>query len=59
MREMEQRRRESKELARQQRSRPSDEVSTFKILKSVQEVLTVSSSALVSAEKEWVAVIPR
>jgi len=58
MREMERRKRELEELARQQRFRPSDEVSTFKILKSVKEVLTVSLSAVAAAEKEWVAVIP-
>jgi hypothetical protein len=58
MREMEQRKRQLEELARQQRFRPSDEVSTFKILKSVKEVLTVSLSAVAAAEKEWVAVIP-
>ena len=58
MREMEQRKRELEELSRQQRFRPSDEVSTFKILKTAKEVLTVSLSALASAEKEWVAVVP-
>jgi len=58
MREMERRKRELEELARQQRFRPSDEVSTFKILKSVKEVLTVSLSAVAAAEKEWVGVVP-
>lgn len=58
MREMEQRKRQLEELARQQRFRPSDEVSTFKILKSAKEVLTVSLSALASAKKEWIAVVP-
>ncbi|MGZ4905032.1 MAG: TrmB family transcriptional regulator [Halobacteriota archaeon] len=57
-REMEQRKRELEELSRQQRFRPSDEVSTFKILKSVKDVVTVSLSALASAEKEWVAIVP-
>lgn len=58
MREMEVRKRELQEIAQAQRFRPSDEVSTFKILKSAKEVLTVSLSALASAEKEWVAVVP-
>jgi len=58
MREMEARKRELQELSKAERFRPSDEVSTFKILKSVKEVLTVSLSAVASAEKEWVAVIP-
>jgi sugar-specific transcriptional regulator TrmB len=57
-REMEQRKRALEELSRQQRFRPSDEISTFKILKNVKEVLTVSLSALTSAEKEWIAIIP-
>ncbi len=58
LREMEQRKRDLEELASQQRFRPSDEVATFKILKSAKDVLTVSLSALTSAEKEWIAVIP-
>jgi len=58
MREMEVRKRELQELSKAERFRPSDEVSTFKILKSAKEVLTVSLSTLASAEKEWVAVIP-
>ncbi len=58
LREMEQRKRELEELSRQQRFRPSDEVSTFKVLKSAREVMTVSLSTLTSAEKEWIAVIP-
>ena len=56
--EMEQRKRELEELARQQRFRPSDEVSTFKILKNVKDALSVSLSALASAEKEWIAIVP-
>jgi len=51
MREMEVRKRELQELSKAERFRPSDEASTFKILKSVKEVLTVSLSALASAEK--------
>jgi len=58
MREMEVRKRELQELSKAERFRRSDDVSTFKILKSVKEVLTVSLSAVASAEKEWVAVIP-
>ncbi|MGZ4852869.1 MAG: TrmB family transcriptional regulator [Halobacteriota archaeon] len=58
LREMETRKRELQELAQQQRFRPSDEVSTFKILKSAKDVLTVSLSALTSAEKEWIAIVP-
>ena len=57
-REMEQRKCELEELSRQQRFRPSDEVSTFKVIKSMKDVLTVSLSTLTSAEKEWVAIVP-
>ena len=56
--QMEQRKRELEELARQQWFRPSDEVSTFKILKSLKEVLTIALSTLASVEKEWLAVVP-
>jgi len=58
LREMETRKRELEELSRQQRFRPSDEVSTFKILKSMSEVMTMTLSTLASAEKEWIAVVP-
>ncbi len=37
LREMEERKRELQELSKQQKFRPSDEVSTFKIIKSVKE----------------------
>jgi len=39
LREMQGRTRELQELAKQQRFRPSDEVATFKILKSIKEVM--------------------
>jgi len=56
--EMERRRQELQELSKQQRFRPSDEFFTFKIVKSMGDVLTVSLSNLASAQKEWVAVVP-
>ncbi|MGZ4924341.1 MAG: TrmB family transcriptional regulator [Halobacteriota archaeon] len=58
LREMEARKRELEELSRQQQFRPSDEVATFKILKSASEVMTVSLSTLAAAETEWIAVVP-
>jgi sugar-specific transcriptional regulator TrmB len=58
LREMERRKKEIEELSKQQRFRPSDEFSTFKILKSLRDVLTTSLSKLASVEKEWVAVVP-
>jgi sugar-specific transcriptional regulator TrmB len=42
LREMEARKRELQELAKQQRFRPSDEVATCKILKSIKEVIGVA-----------------
>jgi HTH-type transcriptional regulator, sugar sensing transcriptional regulator len=58
MREMEVRKRELQELSKQQRFQPVGDIASFKILKSVKDVLTVSLSTLTSAEKEWVAVVP-
>ncbi|MGZ4847060.1 MAG: TrmB family transcriptional regulator [Halobacteriota archaeon] len=58
LREMERRKHELEELSRQQQFRPSDEVATFKILKSASEVMTVSLSTLAAAETEWIAVVP-
>ncbi|MGZ4864888.1 MAG: TrmB family transcriptional regulator [Halobacteriota archaeon] len=58
LREMEARRGQLQKLAKEQRFRPSDEVSTFKILKSVKDGLSESLSSLTSTEKEWIAVIP-
>jgi sugar-specific transcriptional regulator TrmB len=58
LREMEARKKELEELSRQQRFRPSDEVSTFKILKSVKELVAVSISSLDSIEAELLYVVP-
>jgi HTH-type transcriptional regulator, sugar sensing transcriptional regulator len=58
LREMEVRKQELQELAKEERFRPLEEVSTFKILKSVKDVMTVALSALTSAEKEWIAIVP-
>ena len=58
LREMEARKKELEELSRQQRFRPSDEVSTFKILKSVKELVSVSISSLASAQDELLWVVP-
>ncbi len=58
MREMEVRKQELQELSEQQRFRPAGEIASYKILKSMKEVVTVTLSALASAEKEWFAVVP-
>jgi len=58
LREMERRKQELQDMSKEQRFRPSDEFSTFKILKSVGDVTTATLTTLKSIEKEWVAVIP-
>jgi sugar-specific transcriptional regulator TrmB len=58
LREMEARKRELQELAKQERFRPSDEVATFKILKSVKDVLTAAMPILDSVQGEFLAVVP-
>ncbi len=49
---------ELNELSKQQQFSPSDEFSTFKILKCVEDAVTMAITTLNSTEKEWVAVIP-
>ncbi len=58
LREMEVRKRELQELAKRQRFRPSEEVSTFKIIKSVRELVGVTITLVSSAKNGWVNVIP-
>lgn len=55
---MERRKCELEELSKQQRFRPSDEFSTFKIIKSLNELVTVGMTALKSSEEEWLLVSP-
>ena len=58
LRELEMRKKELQELSKQQHFRPSDEFSTFQILKSMRDVMTMTLSNVASTEKEWVAVVP-
>jgi hypothetical protein len=58
LREMEVRKRELQELARQQRLRPSDEVTTFKIIKSTKELVAVAIPLIESMKKEWLIAAP-
>lgn len=58
MREMEVRKRELQELSEQQPFRPAGEIASYKILKSMKEVVTVTLAVLASAEKDWFAVVP-
>src|SRR5665811_2126208 len=58
LREMEARKLELQELSKQQRFRPSEEVSTFKIIKSVKELVDVTITLVSSAKKGWINVVP-
>ncbi|MFZ0926176.1 MAG: hypothetical protein WCE82_02820 [Halobacteriota archaeon] len=59
LREMEARKRELQELSKEQRFRPSDEVATFKIIKSVKELVTVSIASVNSIQDEVLLVVPQ
>jgi sugar-specific transcriptional regulator TrmB len=58
LRQMERRKRELQELSKQQRFRPSDGVSTFKIIKSLNELIAIGMNTLNSTEEEWLMVCP-
>ena len=55
LREMEMKKQELQELSRQQLFRPSDEFSTYKIIKSVKEVMVTINSLASSLEEEVLA----
>jgi HTH-type transcriptional regulator, sugar sensing transcriptional regulator len=57
--QMEARKRELQDLAKQHRFRPSDEVATFKIVKSIKDVLGAALPVFLSAEKEFLWVVNR
>ena len=59
LREMEARKRELQELAKQRRFRPSDEVATCKILKRIKEVIGVALPVMLSAKKKFLWSSPR
>jgi sugar-specific transcriptional regulator TrmB len=59
MREMEIKKRELEELAQQQRFSPSDEVSTFKMLKSIKEIVSTAIPLLLSVEQEFLWIAPK
>jgi len=58
LREMETRKRELQELARVQQFQPADEVSTFKIIKSIKELVTATISLVSSAKNGYLYVVP-
>jgi sugar-specific transcriptional regulator TrmB len=58
LREMGRRKQELQELSKQQRFRPSDELSTFRIIKSIKELVTVTIPLLASCKEEVEFVFP-
>jgi sugar-specific transcriptional regulator TrmB len=58
LREMAARKRELQELAKQQRFRPSDDVTTFKILKSLKELFAAVIPLIDSMQEEWLVAVP-
>jgi sugar-specific transcriptional regulator TrmB len=58
LREMEARKRELQELAKQQQFHPSGEVSTFKIIKSIKELVAAALPLLDSMKEEWLVAAP-
>ncbi len=58
LREMEVRKRELQELAKQQQFRSSDQVTTFKIIKSTKELVAVAVPLIDSMKEEWLVAVP-
>ncbi len=58
LREMEQRKQELAELSRQQQFRPSDEVSTFKMVKTIKDLVAASITSVISVNEELLYVVP-
>jgi sugar-specific transcriptional regulator TrmB len=58
LREMEARKRELQELSQHQRFRLSEEVATFKILKTIKELLAVGIPVIDEMQNEWLIVTP-
>ena len=59
LREMEIRKSELEEISKQRSLKPSDEFYTYKIIKSVKEIVADSVSSLTSEKKELVFVLPK
>jgi sugar-specific transcriptional regulator TrmB len=57
--EMELRKRELQKLAKQQQFRRSDEVATFKMLKSIKEIVSTAIPILSSVEQEFLWIAPK
>jgi sugar-specific transcriptional regulator TrmB len=58
LREMERRKQELQELSQQQLFRPPEEVSTFKIIKSLKELIGLAMPTLTTTGGEWITVCP-
>lgn len=58
VREMEIRKQELQELAKEERFRPAKEVSTFKIIKSIKELVSVAIPLIESMKDEWLLAEP-
>jgi sugar-specific transcriptional regulator TrmB len=58
LREMEVRKHELQQLSKQQRFTQSDGVATFKIIKSLKELITTMLPIISSMEKEWDMLVP-
>jgi len=58
LREMETRKLELQELSKQQQFRPSDEVATFNIIKSLKELVAALLPIVSSMKQEWVMAVP-
>ena len=58
LREMEARKRELQELSQQQWFRPSDKVSTFKIIKSIKGRIAVAMPLIDPTQEEWLIAAP-
>jgi sugar-specific transcriptional regulator TrmB len=58
LREMEARKQELHELSKQQRFQPTDDVSTFKIIKSIRELVSATITLTSAAKKGFLYVVP-
>lgn len=58
LREMSGIKQQIEELSKQQRFRPSDEFATFKIIKSIKELVAIGTSLVASLERELMYIIP-
>ena len=55
---MERRKQELQELLKQQQFRPSNELTTFKIIKNVRELVTLATTSITSAKEEVLTCVP-